>query len=389
MKNLVTSILGALVVFCLFSCVKDSVDVEYQYYSDEGYAEISKHLDLPSEPLDYTFQFPEYYNGRSTSFDRGQATLGRVLFYDINLSEDRSVSCASCHKQELAFADDVALSEGVQARRTSRNSLALGSVFSFQEYYGNRTFNRVPFFWDNRASSVQEQSEQTFANDNEMNMDMHQVVSRVREQPYYAPLFKAAYGGEAGSDGSEQITEQHVLDAVSVFVNAIGSFNAKYDQELDKHFAKNGNIDNLMIDFDGFNAEQNRGKALYISDCAGCHGETNGFPGELSSNNGLDMQYEDQGEGSGLFKVPTLRNITLTGPFMHDGRFETLDDVLDHYSNGIQNHNNLGDQLKQSNGQAKQFNYSQSDREALKAFMETFVDQDILTDERYADPFFK
>ena len=388
MKNLVTTTLGALVVFCLFSCVKDSVDVEYKYYSDEGYATITEHLDLPSEPLDYTFQFPNYYNnGRTSSFDRGKATLGRVLFYDINLSEDRSVSCASCHKQELAFADDKALSEGVQARKTSRNSLALGSVFSFQEYYGNRTFNRVPFFWDNRASSVQEQSEQTFANDQEMNMDMHQVVSRVKEQPYYAPLFKGAYGSQG--DGSEDINEQNVLDAISIFVNAIGSFNAKYDQEIDNHFSKYGNINDLTMDFDGFNAVQNRGKAIYLNDCASCHGQTNGFPGELSSNNGLDMQYEDQGEGSGQFKVPTLRNITLTGPFMHDGRFETLDDVLDHYSNGIQSHQYLGDQLREANGQAKQFNYSQADREALKAFMETFVDQDVLTDERYADPFVK
>lgn len=387
MKNLNNFLLFFVVLFIFSSCKKDKIDITYERYTAEDYEVLSRTLNIENDLEDYTFVFPKYYNSRSLSFDSDLATLGRVMFYDKNLSEDRTISCASCHKQELAFADDLAFSEGVSNRITSRNSLALGSVFNFAEYYGDAAQGRIPFFWDNRVSTVQEQSRQTFANEREMNMPMHKVMERVEEADYYQVLFKETFG-------DSKVTEDRILDAVSEFVNSMSSYRSKYDQELDKHYENSFNLQNIEgADFSGFTTVENLGKDLYVSKCGNCHGRINGFPGVVKANNGLDMAYEDQGIGeitgsidNGVFKVPTLRNIALTAPYMHDGRFATLEEVVDHYSNGVQNHPNLSSELKQG-GQAKAFNFTQEEKDALIAFLNTFTDEVMLTDVKYSDPF--
>lgn len=387
MKNLNSFLLFFVVLFIFSSCKKDKIDITYERYTAEDYEVLSKTLNIKNDLEDYTFVFPKYYNSRSLSFDSDLATLGRVMFYDKNLSEDRTISCASCHKQELAFADDLAFSEGVSNRITSRNSLALGSVFNFAEYYGDAAQGRIPFFWDNRVSTVQEQSRQTFANEREMNMPMHKVMERVEEADYYQVLFRETFG-------DSKVTEDRILDAVSEFVNSMSSYRSKYDQELDKHYENTFNLQNIEgVNFSGFTPTENLGKDLYVSNCGNCHGRINGFPAEVKANNGLDMAYEDQGIGeltgasdNGVFKVPTLRNIALTAPYMHDGRFATLEEVVDHYSNGVQNHPNLSSQLRQG-GQAKAFNFTQAEKDALIAFLNTFTDEVMLADVKYSDPF--
>ncbi len=387
MKNLNSFLFFLMVLFFFSSCKKEKIDITYERYTAEDYAVLSQTLNIDNELDDYTFVFPKYYNSRSISFDSDLAILGRVMFYDKNLSDDRTISCASCHKQELAFADDLAFSKGVSNRITSRNSLALGSVFNFAEYYGDISQGRIPFFWDNRASTVQEQARQTFANEREMNMPMHKVMDRVEAAEYYKILFKETFG-------DSQVTEERILDAVSEFVNSMSSYRSKYDEELDKHYVDNFNFNNIEgVTFSGFTTAENLGKDLYVSNCGNCHGAINGFPAQVQANNGLEMNYEDQGIGAisgpaqnGTFKVPTLRNIALTGPYMHDGRFETLEDVVEHYSNGIQNHPNLSFQLK-SGGQPKAFNFSQTEKDALIAFLNTFTDEVMLNDEKYSDPF--
>ncbi len=373
-------------IFGLTSCGDDIVE---NYYPEEDYKIIQEYLNLPNGSLDYKLTFPSYYRTTERDFSPALATLGRVLFYDKNLSSDRSISCASCHKQSLAFSDDKSFSDGVESRQTSRNSLPLGAVFSFVEYYGSSSSGRVPFFWDNRATSVQEQARQTFANEKEMNMPMDQVVSRVRELPYYAPLLKATFGG------SEEVDEDKVLAAVSEFVNALGSFDSKFDRELSSF---NGSFSTAISDanrnFPGYTAQENQGKSIYMNNCSSCHGAIMGLPGAVQSNNGLDLTYEDKGVGewnadqvnNGTFKVPTLRNISLTYPYMHDGRFETLEEVVDHYSAGIQDHPNL-DPLLKVGGVPKQFNYSEEEKAALIAFLHTLTDDKYLTAEKYADPF--
>ena len=389
------SLLFAFLLITGYSCKQDGGDFEINYYDPDDYAMMSQYLDLPDFPEDYTQKFPDYYRGGSTArFDKDQATLGRVLFYDKKLSKDQTVSCASCHKQELAFADDIDLSIGIEDRRTSRNSLALGAVFSFSEYYGSASFGAVPFFWDNRASSVQEQSIQTFANENEMGMEMHQVVAEAKTLEYYAPLFEMAFG-------DANITEDRVLSSISVFVNSIGSYGSKYDKALDEvGFRLTGlNSTPPTGDYDMLTANENAGKDLYLANCASCHGSVNGVPGKIQANNGLDISYEDNGTGElsgssadmGKFKVPTLRNVMVTGPYMHDGRFETIEDVVNHYSSGIQIHPNLDAELR-SGSSAKQMNFTDKEKSDLIEFLGTFTDHDFLspvgeTGKKYADPF--
>ena len=213
-KSIFTLSTIALLLLFLTSCEKKGLEVEYHYYED--YETISQYLTIPAIPLEYSYQFPKYYGSAVRDFDRDKATLGRVMFYDTNLSKDRTVSCGSCHLQELGFTDGKVVSDGVEGRKTSRNSLALGSVFSFNEYYGPGS--RIPFFWDNRATSVADQSTQAFNNPNEMGMDIPLIIQRIKEQPYYAPLFEAAYP-------SERVAEVNILDAMSVFVNSIASFS--------------------------------------------------------------------------------------------------------------------------------------------------------------------
>ena len=370
------------------SCIKKGADIKYYYYQEGDFEVLSKYLSINEYPDDYTLNFPSYYSrGFNTSFDNGIATLGRVLFYDKNLSSDRSVSCASCHKQELAFSDDKALSTGIQNRSTDRNSLALGSTFNFREYYGNPSFGGIPFFWDNRAFTVSEQSEQTLANEKEMGMQMHEVVERVKELEYYEPLFKAEFGGNINSN--------NVLFAISEFVNALASFESKFDKGLEVHFEKYNSIINLgQNDFENFTDSENRGKNIYMSKCASCHSENFGAPTKIAANNGLYMDYPDKGVGSitgeandyAMFKVPTLRNIMYTAPYMHDGSLATLEDVIDHYSSGIQKHNNLSPELLSGNEVVK-MNFSNQDKEDLLAFFSTLSEPNLMTDEKFSDPF--
>jgi len=381
-----TFLLLLISCFALITSCDKSFETEIIFYADADgndlYPLISAKLDLPDFPLKYDQEFPSYYGRSFTSYDNSLATLGRVIFYDKNLSHDRNISCASCHDQALGFADAKAFSEGVNGRTTSRNSLALGSVFSFREYYGSPQNGGIPFFWDNSANTVQEQSKRTFANEDEMNMKMEEVIARIKEEDFYKPLFNAAYA-------SNEVTEEGVLDAISEFVGSIGSYNSTYDQALANHYNNNSfSLRNIeAVNFPEFTEAQNKGKNLYLSNCASCHGQVNGLPGAIEANNGLDMEYSDKGiNGQSLFKVPTLRNITLTAPYMHDGRFNTLEEVVDHYSSNIEPHENLSFALKDGN-KAKQFNFSQEDKKNLIEFMGTFIDQEFLTAERYSDPF--
>lgn len=387
-----TKILGIFIFAVLLgSCAKEGADVKFHYYDEGDYEIISKYLDIEAYPQDYTLNFPEYYTrgfgGRQ--FDNGMATLGRVLFYDKNLSSDRTISCASCHKQEIAFSDDLPKSRGVQNRATERNSLALGSSFNFNEYYGNPSFGGIPFFWDNRAFTVSEQSSQTLGNPLEMDMKMHEVVARVNELEYYKPFFKKEFFGE--------VSETNILRSISEFVNAIGSFDSKFDKALTEHFKAKGNLNNLQdYTFASYSESENRGKNIYINKCATCHSSTFGAPSKVQANNGLYMTYPDEGIGHqtqkpsdvGQFKVPTLRNITMTAPYMHDGSISTLEEVIEHYSTGVKNHQNLDPELRAGN-KAKKMNFSDQDKSDLLAFFYTLNDDVVMNETKFSDPFKK
>ncbi|MEK7253471.1 MAG: cytochrome c peroxidase, partial [Bacteroidota bacterium] len=311
--------------------------------------------------------------------------LGRVLFWDARLSANDAVSCASCHKPELAFADDVAFSEGFLGERTSRNSLALGAFPSFNAYYG---FGGSRLFWDERAGSVQEQSTQTLQNPVEMGTKLHELGDKILKEDYYQVLFRKAFPENEFGGGFS--TDQKILRALEAFVNSIGCFNSKYDQEIVKGHLETQN-------FSGFTAEENQGKQLFQQNCASCHNLGAGFATSVTTaNNGLDETYTDDGLGGvtqqykdkGVFKVPMLRNVVLTAPYMHDGRFKTLEEVVEHYNSGVKLHDNLHESLRDlSTGEPKRLNLSEDDKAALIAFLHTLTDESAVLAVKYSDPF--
>jgi cytochrome c peroxidase len=354
---------------------------------------------------DYQVVLPNHLQ-RSGLFPRpidGQkARLGRVIFYDKSLSSDRKVSCANCHLQEHGFADVTAKSKGVNDRESTRNSIALSSVVNFSAYYGTDLNGptAIRFFWDNRAETVEQQSRGAFTNPDEMNMHMDRIVETIKGNEYYIPLFQKAYNTDGDEKTIPEITEARIYEAMSNFINSMGSYQSKFDVEADKGISANDFFgpDKYDDQFSGFTSDENAGKALYLANCASCHTRDHGRPQLDFANNGLDAVSADKGVGGvagnenkadlqGVFKIPTLRNIEVSHPYMHDGRFATLEQVIDHYSNGIQSNPNLHANLRGTNGLAKQMNFTPVQKAQLIAFLKTLTDDVVKTEERFADPF--
>ncbi len=377
--------LSAAVIGTLSSCLSDKVDSELMSYSKEELLEIQKHLNLPEGVDDYTLNLPKNLSSFPIQVNNKQATLGRVLFYDKRLSSNKEVNCATCHLPEKAFTDGEQFSQGVAEERTSRNTLALGSFPSFNAYYG---FGGTRMFWDNRASSVMEQSAETMKNPVEMgNTDLGEVADELLQERFYQILFDKAFHNEGNMSN-----EDKMLTALQAFVSSIGCYQTRYDYALTK------SDDKPESDFTkyGFTKEENLGKQLFNDNCASCHNLGAGFATTIvAANNGLDLNYSDEGISAitnqstdeGQFKVPMLRNIELTGPYMHDGRFKTLEAVIEHYNSGVKSHPNLHPNLKNSVGNPKKLNLTEEEKQAMVAFLKTLTDKESLALGRYSDPF--
>ena len=373
----------------LASACNKKPDFNYYYYTAEETALLGQYLDLPDLPHDYSVEFPAHLRSAGLfprGVERDKAVLGRVLFYDKQLSKDGTVSCASCHKQDIGFSDDKAVSPGVYGRLGERNAIALASVANFSAYYGTDLNGSlaIRFFWDNRAETAAEQNRGSLTNPLEMDMHMDDVVVAVENQPYYQPLFRKAYGDVS-------VTADRVNESIANFINAMGSFQSKFDEHV---FGAGYSFD-YSRNFSGFTPQENNGKSIYMQVCASCHSTNMGRPVLFYANNGLDAGLtSDLGVGGitgadhekGVFKVPTLRNIALTAPYMHDGRFQTLEEVVEHYNSGIQNHPNLHYDLR-AGGQPMRMNLSNSAKQDLIAFLHTLTDDKIRVDERFANPF--
>ena len=391
MKKIGTT-LALFSMLLLFVACNNKADFEYHYYSPEEFATLSQYLDLPDLPDDYSVNFPVHLRSAGLfprPVERDKAVLGRVLFYDKKLSKDGTIACASCHKQELGFGDDVAFSRGVYDRSTARNSISLSSVSNFSAYYGTdlNGSGAIRFFWDNRAATAAEQSQGSLTNEREMDMHMDEVVAAVQSQPYYSPLFTKAFG-------DDYVTADRVKESISNFVNAMGSYQSRFDEAASKVSGYDYPVS--YSNFNGFSAQENRGLQLYQTNCASCHSPIMGRPMLFNASNGLNAVTDpnDRGVGAitgyaqdeGTFKVPTLRNIALTAPYMHDGRFKTLEEVVEFYNSGIQAHPNLNENLM-VNGSPKRLNLTSDDKQALIAFLNTLTDDVARTDKRFSNPF--
>lgn len=351
-------------------------------HSDNVY---SAELKLPNNPFNYTVDLPAHLKNIPTPQNdvantSDVATLGRVLFYDKSLSKNNLVSCASCHSQANGFDDPKKRSIGFKGIVTDRSSMGLT----------NARFNaNGRYFWDERAQSLKEQVLQPFFDPIEMGQKEGGLVRAVKAKDYYPELFAKAFG--AGS-----VSKEKIATALAVFVTAIVSVDSKYDRAR-------GLANNQTQDFEGFSSLENVGKTLFFSSpenggagCASCHqGEAMISPAG-GVNNGLDKDtFNDAGVGKiskietddGKFRPPSLRNISVRAPYMHDGRFKNLEQVIEHYSVGIKNHPNLGEGLKDETGRAKFFNFSSTDKAALIAFLETLSDETLLADPKFSNPF--
>ena len=305
------------------------------------------------------------------------ATLGRVLFYDVSLSANNTISCGSCHQQKFAFADTARFSTGFNGSKGTRNAMGLMHA---------RFFKDQSFFWDERAANLEAQVLMPIQNPIEMGLTLDTLVARVAAKSIYPPLFAAAFG-------SGSITSDKISKALSQFVRSMNSFGSKFRQGVN---ATPGPA--AYTTFANFTPQENFGKSLFMDtargNCQSCHTKNVMVSGAARSN-GLDSIYTDLGVGGasgqrnkiGTFKVPSLMNIALTAPYMHDGRYQTLDQVINFYSDSIHNTANLSPFLKTSAGLARRPHYSDSEKHALKAFLNTLTDTVITTDPRWSNPF--
>lgn len=357
-------------------------------------------LDLPATPYNYAnpdlpahFRTPLVRDLDNTPQDNPitdhGATLGRVLFYDTALSRNETVACGTCHQQAAGFSDTTQLSEGFEGGLTGRNSMGLSE---------SRWYATGRFFWDERAATLEEQVLGPIQNEVEMGLTLTELVERVSTRPYYRELFIAAFG-------DDEVTTERIARALAQFVRAMASYRSRFDEGL----AAAGSI---RSQFSNFTAEENLGKDLFLQPrtaCVACHlGGPPPPPGQDFANqaiflpleplnNGLDAGpvEDDNGVGDitgdpaddGRFKSSSLRNIAVTGPYMHDGRFATLAEVIDHYDSGIQPHPNLDPRLRGPNQQPRRMNLTPAEKGALVAFLGTLTDEALLADPKFGDPF--
>ncbi|WP_052572818.1 cytochrome c peroxidase [Haloferula sp. BvORR071] len=325
-------------------------------------------LDLPPAPYPYATKSSASMKmagaGLNVTLSDKTVLLGRVLFYDRRLSKDNSISCSSCHLQENAFADKVAFSRGHLGGLTARNAAPPTDLPSY-----STTDGRV--FWDGRSRSLSSAVLEPISHAVEMGLSQEELVAKLSLEPYYTELFTSAYG-------TADVTAAKIGTALAQFCNAIPRFDAKYDQ------ARLGTAT--------LTASEQEGSTLFSSKCMTCHTLT-GAPRTPFANNGLDLVYADQGVAiqtgltadRGKFKIPNLRQVSQTGPYMHDGRFKTLRQVIDHYSEGIKNHPNLSSPLRSTGP----MHFTEEQKQALEDFLKTLTDPEIATNPAFADPFRK
>ena len=337
---------------------------------------------LPTTPLDYVgyavdnlpthFTVGDLADANNTPADNAisnaGATLGRALFYDQRLSHNNSISCSSCHTQESGFTDTEQFSVGFEGGLTGRHSMGLANA----AYYANGKF-----FWDERADTLEDQVLGPIQDSVEMGTDLDQLRGELAATEFYPVLFQEAFG-------STEITNDRISKSLAQFVRSMVSYQSKFDEAIEAGSPESPNVDT-------FTALEQEGNTLFHArgSCSGCH-ETDAQIADRTHNIGLDVDNTaDEGAGDGEFKVPSLRNVAVRGGFMHDGRFTTLEEVIDFYSTDIQDNPNLSIALKVGgpNGTPKQFNFSDQQKAALIAFLETLTDQEFLSSELFSDPF--
>lgn len=350
-----------------------------------GTIDVTNFLNYVNQPIpDYVPRNRDNTPNNNEITDHG-ATLGRVLFYDKNLSTNNTIACASCHKQELAFSDDATVSIGLNGGTTGRHSMRL----AYARFSGEDRF-----FWDKRASSLEDQTTQPIQDHVEMGFDgangadLDSLIRKLSALDYYQRLFPIAF-----ADG--MITEERIQFALAQFIRSIQSFDSKYD-------TGRAMVANDTIDFPNFTAEENLGKQLYLNtprnggaSCAPCHRTPTFDLRANSGNNGvIGVAGAPNAKDITNTRAPSLRDLfnpngDLNGPLMHDGSFTDIMAVINHY-NDIPvdpDNSNLDNTLRRGNGNGQRLNLTDDEKDALAAFLKTLTSSTIYTDEKWSNPF--
>jgi cytochrome c peroxidase len=348
-----------LVVVLFFACKKDKI----------GFSPTPVVVDTPSHlgKMDIPADNP---------FTKEGIALGRKLFHEVRLSLNNTLACASCHGAPTGFSDSKQFSTGVGGEIGTRQSMALVNL-GWQS----------SFFWDGRATTLEQQILEPVANPIEMHLEWIEAVTRLKKDITYSNEFFCAFG-------TKEITKELVAKAIAQFLRTMISGGSKFDA---MYKFSNGlpltPIENIRLQtvtpdewagYDSF-------KSLNGADCFHCHNGPN-LQVQKFSNNGLDAVFSDLGRGAitnntndnGKFKAPSLRNIALTAPYMHDGRFATLDEVIEHYSSGIQGSATLDPKIEFAAQGGVQLDATE--KMQLKAFLETMTDYDFINNPDFKKP---
>ncbi|EHQ30608.1 Di-heme cytochrome c peroxidase [Mucilaginibacter paludis DSM 18603] len=335
------------------------------------------HEPVPIGP--YPLNYPANFGNRINTPDNNPTTqqgvyLGRMLFYEKRLSADNTISCGSCHQQQKAFTDGRAFSEGVDHVATSRNSMALVNLLWTRK-----------FFWDGRSASLEDQANIPLTNEHEMGQSLAISVQKLKQSAPYPALFKLVYG-------DQNITANRIVKAIAQFERTLISADSKYDQYLRHAYQL---TPQELRGMELFNQRPQPEKGIRGANCAHCHGGVKMYQ-ELFHNNGLDSIPRDRGievltgqpSDRGRFKVPTLRNIALTAPYMHDGRFKTLEEVIDHYSDHVLQSASLSAFLIGESNElgGKTLKLLPGEKKDIIAFLNMLTDSTFISDPRFADP---
>jgi cytochrome c peroxidase len=349
--------------------VGQATTIDFAHVANYAAPELPAYFDRTVAALDN--------NPPSNAIDDRVATLGRVLFYDLRLSTNNKAACSTCHRQELGFTDSMRFSNGTSTGGTTDfHAMRLGNI---------RYWRPGTAFWDRRAGSIEAQVIHPIVNPVEMGWggragDFASLVRKMGRTAYYPDLFRWAYG-------SPTISQDRIQKALAQFVRAMVASSSRWDAGYAQVFSPTAPDRALTASLPNFTPQENRGLQLFMNavgqggaGCASCHVPPTFALAEDARSNGLDA-----GE-TRVFKAPSLRNVALTGPYMHDGRFATLPEVVDFYDHGVRDGPALDNRLRQD-GRPQRLHLSAADRAALVAFLATLTDRKLTTDPRFGNPF--
>ncbi len=357
----------ALIIFLLGSCRRDDPTPDCTDCDLTG---------IPFSPTPRTVQvpvdFPKLEIPSDNPLTEEGIALGRRLFYDNRLSADSSMSCASCHLPEFGFTDGNAFSLGVDGLFGKRSSMSLANIgFAFHG-----------LFWDGRAAALEDQALLPVEDPLELHEDWARVVNKLIRSSEYPTWFRQAFG----INDKREITRELAVKAIAQFERTLISANSRYDA--------------LFIRFEDFPTEEEQlGYDLFFdfepavpdAECGHCHGSalltTNNYFNNAIDSVGSLTEFSDLGRGkvtgnyldNGRFRAPTLRNIALTAPYMHDGRFQTLEEVIEHYNSG-------GHVTENYDANMHPLGLNQKQKQALIALLHTMTDTSFVQNPSFQDP---